>query len=90
MVFRKLHLGTVSYGPDTFDEVRDLLKFTYENMSATADSNTPHKQMVIGSNKIRRSDHSRVHEAVKAVALCHNVTPVYENSGGHGDGSLHL
>lgn len=80
MLFKKLHLGTVSYGPDTFDEVRDLLKFTYENMNSASES-TPHKQMVIGSNKIRRSDHSRVHEAVKAVALCHNVTPVYESSG---------
>uniref|UniRef100_A0A8D8VQQ7 Phospholipid-transporting ATPase n=1 Tax=Cacopsylla melanoneura TaxID=428564 RepID=A0A8D8VQQ7_9HEMI len=85
MVFRKLHLGTVSYGPDTFDEVRDLLKFTYENITGAGDA-TPHKQLVIGSNKIRRSDHSRVHEAVKAVALCHNVTPVYENNG-DGDSS---
>lgn len=24
---------------------------------------------------------SRVHEAVKAIALCHNVTPVYEARG---------
>lgn len=80
MVLKKLHLGTVSYGSDTFDEVRDLLKFTYENL-AGADA-TPHKQMVIGVNKIRRSDHSRVHEAVKAVALCHNVTPVSENGNG--------
>lgn len=24
---------------------------------------------------------SRVHEAVKAIALCHNVTPVYESNG---------
>lgn len=24
---------------------------------------------------------TRVHEAVKAIALCHNVTPVYESSG---------
>lgn len=25
---------------------------------------------------------SRVHEAVKAIALCHNVTPVYESRAG--------
>lgn len=28
--------------------------------------------------KMRKSVSSRVHEAVKAIALCHNVTPVYE------------
>lgn len=29
--------------------------------------------------RIRRTVVTRVHEAVKAIALCHNVTPVYEN-----------
>lgn len=29
--------------------------------------------------KVRKSASSRIHEAVKAVALCHNVTPVYES-----------
>jgi phospholipid-translocating ATPase len=31
--------------------------------------------------KVRRSEVTRVQEAVKAVALCHNVTPVYEETG---------
>ena len=30
--------------------------------------------------KVRRSEVTRVQEAVKAVALCHNVTPVYEET----------
>lgn len=29
--------------------------------------------------KVRKSVSSRIHEAVKAIALCHNVTPVYES-----------
>lgn len=29
--------------------------------------------------KVRKSVISRIHEAVKAIALCHNVTPVYES-----------
>uniref|UniRef100_A0A8C9UH81 ATPase phospholipid transporting 9A (putative) n=1 Tax=Serinus canaria TaxID=9135 RepID=A0A8C9UH81_SERCA len=33
------------------------------------------------ATKVRRSMSSRVHEAVKAIALCHNVTPVYESNG---------
>lgn len=28
---------------------------------------------------MRKSVSSRIHEAVKAIALCHNVTPVYES-----------
>lgn len=28
--------------------------------------------------RIRKTAVTRVHEAVKAIALCHNVTPVYE------------
>ena len=32
--------------------------------------------------KVRKSVSSRVHEAVKAIALCHNVTPVYEPRAG--------
>jgi phospholipid-translocating ATPase len=43
--------------------------------------------------KVRRSEVTRVQEAVKAIALCHNVTPVYEETsdqcrkedGRHGD-----
>lgn len=30
--------------------------------------------------KVRRTVITRIHEAVKAIALCHNVTPVYEDT----------
>lgn len=30
--------------------------------------------------KLRRSEHTRLLEAVKAISLCHNVTPAYEGS----------
>ena len=30
--------------------------------------------------KVRRTVVTRIHEAVKAIALCHNVTPVYEDA----------
>lgn len=32
--------------------------------------------------KVKKSVSSRIHEAVKAIALCHNVTPVYEVRAG--------
>jgi magnesium-transporting ATPase (P-type) len=31
------------------------------------------------ASKVRKTVHQRVHEAVMALALCHNVTPVFEN-----------
>ena len=37
--------------------------------------------IIIFPGPVRRSVLTRVVEAVRAVALCHNVTPVYENSG---------
>lgn len=69
MVFKRLHLGTVSFGHDSMDEVMTHLR------TATTTPATPlskkHSQ-----SKVRRTVVTRVHEAVKALALCHNVTPV--------------
>jgi phospholipid-translocating ATPase len=33
MVFKKLHLGTVSYGTETFDEVRNVTEFIKRSCS---------------------------------------------------------
>uniref|UniRef100_A0A672QJC1 Phospholipid-transporting ATPase n=1 Tax=Sinocyclocheilus grahami TaxID=75366 RepID=A0A672QJC1_SINGR len=64
MVFKRLHLGTVSYGTDTMDEIQSHIIQSYAQTPAP---------------KVRKSVSSRIHEAVKAIALCHNVTPVYES-----------
>uniref|UniRef100_A0A8C0BQ76 Phospholipid-transporting ATPase n=1 Tax=Buteo japonicus TaxID=224669 RepID=A0A8C0BQ76_9AVES len=67
MIFKRLHLGTVSYGTDTMDEIQSHIINSYSQPSAP---------------KVRKSVSSRIHEAVKAIALCHNVTPVYESRAG--------
>uniref|UniRef100_A0A665US45 Phospholipid-transporting ATPase n=1 Tax=Echeneis naucrates TaxID=173247 RepID=A0A665US45_ECHNA len=64
MIFKRLHLGTVSYGTDTMDEIQNHIIQSYTQTSGP---------------KVRKSVSSRIHEAVKAIALCHNVTPVYES-----------
>uniref|UniRef100_A0A8C1SLC9 P-type phospholipid transporter n=1 Tax=Cyprinus carpio TaxID=7962 RepID=A0A8C1SLC9_CYPCA len=56
MVFKRLHLGTVSYGMDTMDEIQSHIIQSYAQLPAP-----------------------KVRKAVKAIALCHNVTPVYES-----------
>ncbi|PSN40754.1 putative phospholipid-transporting ATPase IIB [Blattella germanica] len=91
MVFKKLHLGTVSYGTETFDEVSSHLKTAYAQLSKQSSLEvgggssgpSPIRAVTIATSsgtKVRRSEVTRVQEAVKAIALCHNVTPVYEES----------
>lgn len=33
-----------------------------------------------GTAKFKRSENTRIRDAVQALALCHNVTPVYETN----------
>lgn len=85
MVFKRLHLGTVYYGHDAFDQVEQQLNAIY-NVNGEplpggshANSLTLSASGVMGT-KLRRSEHTRLLEAVKAIALCHNVTPAYDGS----------
>ncbi|XP_012414052.1 probable phospholipid-transporting ATPase IIB isoform X2 [Trichechus manatus latirostris] len=83
MVFKRLHLGTVSYGTDTMDEIQNHVITSYSQTQSQASGNnassTPPRKAQSSAPKVRRSVSSRIHEAVKAIALCHNVTPVYES-----------
>uniref|UniRef100_A0A667Z5W3 Phospholipid-transporting ATPase n=1 Tax=Myripristis murdjan TaxID=586833 RepID=A0A667Z5W3_9TELE len=73
MIFKRLHLGTVSYGTDTMDEIQSHIVHS---------GATPSRKSQAAAPKVRKSVSSRIHEAVKAIALCHNVTPVYESRAG--------
>uniref|UniRef100_A0A665UT83 Phospholipid-transporting ATPase n=1 Tax=Echeneis naucrates TaxID=173247 RepID=A0A665UT83_ECHNA len=85
MIFKRLHLGTVSYGTDTMDEIQNHIIQSYALVShvhgraATSLGLTPSRKTQTSGPKVRKSVSSRIHEAVKAIALCHNVTPVYES-----------
>uniref|UniRef100_A0A8C5ADH7 Phospholipid-transporting ATPase n=1 Tax=Gadus morhua TaxID=8049 RepID=A0A8C5ADH7_GADMO len=76
MVFRRLHLGTVAYGMDSMDEVQSHVFSAY-----TQPPHDPPLSRAPAATKVRKTISSRVHEAVKAIALVHNVTPVYEANG---------
>ncbi|XP_032827206.1 putative phospholipid-transporting ATPase IIB isoform X3 [Petromyzon marinus] len=84
MVFKRLHLGTVSYGTDSMDEIQSHLFSSYTQAPSGPAPGAAPKSGGAGAPKVRRTVVSRVHEAVKAVALCHNVTPVYERHGTAG------
>ncbi|XP_017310328.1 probable phospholipid-transporting ATPase IIB [Ictalurus punctatus] len=84
MVFKRLHLGTVSYGMDTMDEIQSHIIQSYAQVSSAVSngnsaSSTPSRKAPPSGPKVRKSVSSRINEAVKAIALCHNVTPVYES-----------
>ncbi|XP_044744266.1 probable phospholipid-transporting ATPase IIB isoform X1 [Coccinella septempunctata] len=79
MVLKRIHLGTVSYAADTFDDISMILKSAYSSTESATNT--------MGS-KFRRMENTRVVDAVQALALCHNVTPVYEkNVDGDEDAS---
>ncbi|KAF7245190.1 putative phospholipid-transporting ATPase IIB [Varanus komodoensis] len=86
MIFKRLHLGTVSYGTDTMDEIQNHIINSYSQMHSQSSGNnvssTPSRKMQSSAPKVRKTVSSRIHEAVKAIALCHNVTPVYESRTG--------
>jgi len=76
MIFKRLHMGTVSFTPETMDEVQSHLLSHYSNSNKSGHSSTP----VRSSGPIRRTVSARVIEATRAIGLCHNVTPVYEDA----------
>jgi len=71
MVFKKLHLGTAAYSNDTFDDIQRYLSVYYSNQKSE-------KQKLSGTSVKRNAISRNSVEGVKALALCHNVTPVYE------------
>lgn len=73
MIFKKIHLGTVAYGNDSFELVASTIQALSANIH---NESTPSGSMGI----MRRPEGWRVWEAVKALALCHNVTPVYDEN----------
>lgn len=42
----------------------------------------------VTNEKFRRSENTRIKDAVQALALCHNVTPVYDCTEGSDNGSV--
>lgn len=77
MEMKKLHMGTVSYGFDSMDEVAHQLAMAFGTSAEQAHmrrgSTTTGAQL---ATRGRRDMSSRVHDVVLSLALCHNVTPV--------------
>ncbi|KAK7684500.1 hypothetical protein QCA50_012447 [Cerrena zonata] len=82
MEMKKLHMGTVSYGHDSMDEVAHQLAMAFG--ASTDPGHGRHGSTVTGvqlASRGRRDMSSRVHDVVLSLALCHNVTPVKNDDG---------
>ena len=74
MELKKLHMGTMSFGADSMDEVTHQLATAFgADHTATG--------IQLASTRGRRDMSVRVRDVVTSLALCHNVTPVTNDDG---------
>lgn len=72
MEMKKLHMGTMSYGADSMDEVAHQLAIAF----GSDQTNARQGHLVTGAQlaiRGRRDMSSRVRDVVLSLALCHNV-----------------
>jgi phospholipid-translocating ATPase len=78
MIFKRINFGADSYSNENQSELTNLLNQQFNTV--TPPTHEPQQQ--ISSDKrrsgLRRTEVPKVAEAIKAIALCHNVTPVSE------------
>lgn len=73
MVFKKLHLGSVAFAPDSMDELTETLRRYYDTAAKDGDATA--------TKQLRKTGDEILVEAVLAIALCHNVTPMNDETG---------
>jgi len=73
MVFKKLHLGSVAFSKESLQDLENELRLSYSQAS---------KNNMTGSRN-RKNFNQKIREAITAIALCHNVTPVIEDESSH-------
>ena len=82
MQLRKIHVGTVSYANEAMEEVSSYVGQAFGKAHGKAEANGDTSQSLGGSTRTRREIGSRVRDLVLALALCHNVTPTFEEIDG--------
>jgi phospholipid-translocating ATPase len=82
MIFKRIHLGTVSYTNENHTDISNLVKQQFKTITTPVHDTQPHITSALPSGKtrnvVKKTEATKVPEAVKALALCHNVTPVFE------------
>ncbi|KAL6937604.1 putative aminophospholipid-translocase [Hanseniaspora osmophila] len=73
MELKKLHLGSIAYTQESFDMIKDQV--------AEFNTATGGKSLTKSKDPSRKSMSHKVYEMIVTLALCHNVTPTFEESG---------
>lgn len=81
MELKKLHMGTMSYGVDSMDEVASQLAAALDFSTHESDEGNKRNSVKLLGTRGRRDLSSRVKDVVLALGLCHNVTPVANDDG---------
>ncbi|KIY46035.1 phospholipid-translocating P-type ATPase [Fistulina hepatica ATCC 64428] len=81
MEMRKLHMGTMSYGYESMDEVAHQLAVAFGLSESHHQRNGSLSTGAQLATRGRRDMSSRVRDVVMSLALCHNVTPVTNDDG---------
>lgn len=83
MIFKRIHLGTVSYTNENQGEISNLLNQQLRTLTTPVHEGQASKgPSTVSSSRtrgvVKKTEATKVPEAIKALALCHNVTPVFE------------
>ncbi|GHJ88639.1 hypothetical protein NliqN6_5041 [Naganishia liquefaciens] len=82
MEMKKLHMGTMSYGWDAMDEIARQIGIAFsDGLTGGRAQGSFSAGMSSANGRGRRDISSRVRDAVQALAVCHNVTPVQNDDG---------
>ena len=81
MELKKLHMGTMSYGVDSMDEVASQLAAALDISTHESEEGNKRNSIKLLGTRGRRDLSSRVKDVVLALGLCHNVTPVANDDG---------
>ncbi|KAF8335952.1 uncharacterized protein EI90DRAFT_2912529 [Cantharellus anzutake] len=82
MEMRKLHMGTMSFGLDSMDEVSNQLSIAFSDGREAKGLPLPTLPAGVQlAGRGRRDMTSRIRDVALALALCHNVTPVINDDG---------
>eukprot|EP01104_Vermistella_antarctica_P016062 TRINITY_DN53_c0_g3_i1.p1 TRINITY_DN53_c0_g3~~TRINITY_DN53_c0_g3_i1.p1 ORF type:complete len:1335 (-),score=277.74 TRINITY_DN53_c0_g3_i1:1063-5067(-) len=81
MVFQRVCLGSATFARDSFQELKERLADSFAASPALGSSSRGKLK-----SKLRHNISSKAQDAVLAMALCHNVTPVLDKSGDDEDG----
>lgn len=81
MELKRIHLGTMAYGLESTEEIRKqleevALKRSEKIKNGESISTSPQ----LGAQRGRRDLSQRLFEIVQALAVCHNVTPIIEDT----------